>query len=128
MNLGVACLLLAMLLTPAVDGVAKTRAADQAATAIAFLRYFAAGLVALAVAGATGRRIVVPRDDRLGQLWRTGLIMAAMTALIAALGMVPMAKAVGGFLIAPIVSSLLGILVWREPPTRPRLVGAGLSF
>ena len=50
--------------------------------------------------------------------------MGAMTALIAALGMVPMAKAVGGFLIAPIVSGLLGILVWREPPTATRLAGS----
>jgi drug/metabolite transporter (DMT)-like permease len=39
-----------------------------------------------------------------------------------------MAKAVGGFLIAPIVSGLLGILVWREPPTVPRLAGSGVSF
>ena len=54
--------------------------------------------------------------------------MGAMTALIAALGMVPMAKAVGGFLIAPIVSGLLGILVWREPPTAPRLMGSAISF
>ena len=54
--------------------------------------------------------------------------MGAMTALIAALGMVPMAKAVGGFLIAPIVSGLLGILVWREPPTATRLAGSAVSF
>ena len=54
--------------------------------------------------------------------------MGAMTALIAALGMVPMAKAVGGFLIAPIVSGLLGILVWREPPTATRLMGSAISF
>jgi drug/metabolite transporter (DMT)-like permease len=59
---------------------------------------------------------------------RTALIMGAMTALIAALGMVPMAKAVGGFLIAPIVSGLLGILIWREPPTPGRLAGAAVSF
>lgn len=128
MKLGVAFLILAMLLTPAVDGVAKTLSAEQTPMTIAFLRYLSAGLVALAVAGGTGRRIVVPRDDRLGQLWRTALIMAAMTALIAALGMVPMAKAVGGFLIAPIVSGLLGILIWREAPTAPRLAGSALSF
>jgi drug/metabolite transporter (DMT)-like permease len=39
-----------------------------------------------------------------------------------------MAKAVGGFLIAPIVSGLLGILVWREPPTATRLMGSAVSF
>jgi drug/metabolite transporter (DMT)-like permease len=54
--------------------------------------------------------------------------MGAMTSLIAALGMVPMAKAVGGFLIAPIVSGLLGILVWREPATSTRLAGSAVSF
>ena len=128
MNLGVGLLILAMLLTPAVDGVAKTLSAEQSPTMIAFLRYFTAGLVALAVARGTGRRIIVPRGDRLGQIWRTALIMGAMTALIAALGTVPMAKAVGGFLIAPIVSGLLGILLWREPPTPQRLAGSAISF
>jgi drug/metabolite transporter (DMT)-like permease len=128
MNLGVAFLVLAMLLTPAADGVAKSLAAEQSPVAIAFVRYLSAGLIALAVAGLAGRPIVVPRGDRAGQLVRTGLIMAAMTSLIAALGMVPMAKAVGGFLIAPVVSGLLGILVWREPPTAPRLAGSGLAF
>ena len=117
-----------MLLTPAVDGVAKSLSAEHSATMIAFVRYLFAGLTALAVARATGRRIVVPREDRLGQLARTALIIGAMTALIAALGMVPMAKAVGGFLIAPIVSGLLGILVWREPPTVTRLAGSAISF
>ena len=69
----------------------------------------------------------MPAGDRLGLVLRTALIMAAMTALIAALGMVPMAKAVGGFLIAPVVSGLLGILVWGERPTAPRLVGSAIS-
>ena len=128
MNVGVAFLILAMLLTPAVDGVAKSLSAAHSPMMIAFLRYLSAGLVALLVARGTGRRIAVARGDRAGQLLRTALIIGAMTALIAALGMVPMAKAVGGFLIAPIVSGLLGILVWREPATAPRLAGSAVSF
>jgi drug/metabolite transporter (DMT)-like permease len=128
MQSGVCFLILAMLLTPAVDGVAKTLSTEHTPMMIAFLRYFTAGMIALAIARATGRRIEVARGDRLGQVVRTALIMGAMTALISALGMVPMAKAVGGFLIAPIVSGLLGILVWREPPTAPRLAGSAISF
>lgn len=128
MNAGVVFLVLAMLLTPAADSVAKSLSADHTPMMIAFLRYFVAGLAAVAVAGICGRRIEVPREDRLGQLARTALIMGAMTALIAALGMVPMAKAVGGFLIAPIVSGLFGILIWREAPTLPRLAGSAISF
>ena len=129
MNVGVGFLVLAMLLTPAVDGVAKTLSADHTPMMIAFVRYLSAGLIALAVARGTGRAHRRRRSgDRVGQLVRTALIMGAMTALIAALGMVPMAKAVGGFLIAPIVSGLLGILVWREPPTATRLAGSAVSF
>jgi drug/metabolite transporter (DMT)-like permease len=128
MNVGVWFLVLAMLLTPAVDGVAKTLSAEQSPIVIAFVRYLSAGLIAVAAAGLTGRRVVVPAGDRIGQVFRTALIMAAMTSLIAALGMVPMAKAAGGFLIAPIVSGLLGVLVWREPPTLPRVAGSGMSF
>lgn len=127
MQIGVCFLVLAMALTPAVDGMAKTLASDYSPMMIAFLRYFAAGVIALALARVSGRRVIVPAGDRLGQIARTALIMGAMTALIAALGMVPMAKAVGGFLIAPIVSGLLGILIWRETPTMERLVGSALS-
>lgn len=128
MQTGVCFLILAMLLTPAVDGVAKTLAADHTPMMIAFLRYMTAGLIATAIAKSTGRKIVVPRGDRVGQVIRTGLIMGAMVSLIAALGMVPMAKAVGGFLIAPIVSGLLGIAIWKEEPTPTRLAGSAVSF
>ncbi len=128
MNIGVCFLILAMLLTPAVDGVAKTLSADHSPMMIAFVRYLSAGLIALLAARGTGRRIVVAKGDRLGQLVRTALIMGAMTSLITSLGMVPMAKAVGGFLIAPIISGLLGIVVWRELPTTTRLMGSAVSF
>jgi drug/metabolite transporter (DMT)-like permease len=128
MRAGVGLLILAMLMTPAADGVAKSLAADHPPIAIAFVRYLCAGLVALAAARVVGRRIAVPPGDRLGQVARTALLVGAMTALIAALGLVPMAKAVGGSLIAPVVSGLLGIAVWREPPTASRLAGAAVSF
>jgi drug/metabolite transporter (DMT)-like permease len=127
-NTGVALLILAMLLTPAADAVAKMLSADLGPMAIAFVRYLSAGLIAVAVARGLRRGIRVPAGDRVGVVLRTALIMAAMTALIAALGMVPMAKAVGGFLIAPVVSGLLGMLVWGERPTLPRLVGSGVSI
>jgi drug/metabolite transporter (DMT)-like permease len=127
MRTGVIFLVLAMLLTPAVDGVAKMLSADYSPMQVAFLRYFTAGLIALAIARVSGRRIVVHREDRAGMVFRTALIMAAMTALIAALGMVPLAEAVGGFLIAPIVSGLLSVVLYREALTVPRVVGSLLS-
>lgn len=128
MQSGVLLLVLAMLLTPAVDGVAKSLSTDYSPMEVAFLRYFTAGLIALAIARLSGRRVVVPREDRPGMVLRTALIMAAMTALIAALGMVPLAQAVGGFLIAPIVSGLLSVVLFREALTAPRIVGSLLSM
>lgn len=128
MQTGVCFLILAMLLTPAVDGVAKTLSAEHTPMMIAFMRYLTAGLIALVIARMTRRKIIVPKGDRMGQLLRTALIMGAMTALIAALGMVPMAKAVGGFLIAPIVSGLLGIIVWKEEVTVTKIAGSAISF
>lgn len=128
MRTGIGCLVVAMLLTPAADGVAKTLAAREPAMTVACLRYLAAGLVALALAAALGRRVTLPRRALGGQIFRTALLMGAMSALVAALGLAPMANAVGGFLVAPIVSGLLGIVVWREAPTAPRLLGAALSF
>ena len=119
---------MAMLLTPAVDGVAKTMAASAPPMTVACLRYLAAGLVAVAVAACAGRRVSVPRRDFGRQIVRTALLMGAMTALIAALGLVPMARAAGGFLVAPVVSGLLGILVWGEAATAPRLAGGAVSF
>ena len=95
---------------------------------VACLRYLAAGLVALAVAAAPGAGSSCRAPDFGRQLVRTALLMGAMTALIAALGLVPMARAAGGFLVAPVVSGLLGILVWGEAATAPRLAGGAVSF
>jgi drug/metabolite transporter (DMT)-like permease len=128
MRRGVLFLILAMTLTPAADGAAKALSTDYAPMTLACLRYLSAGLVALVAAAALRRPIVVPAADRLGLVLRTALIMAAMTALIAALGATSMARAVGGFLIAPIVSGLLGVVVWGERPTAARVVGSALAL
>lgn len=120
-------LLLAMSLTPAVDGIAKGLGNSYDPMFIAFLRYCGAGLVALGAAALLRHPLRIPRADLAGQVLRTALIMGAMTALIAALALVPLANAVGGFLIAPVVSTVLSILVIKEKATPTRLAGSALS-
>ncbi len=117
-----------MSLTPAVDGIAKGLGDSFSPMFIAFLRYFGAGFVALAFALATRQKVHIPRGDYLGQVFRTALIMGAMTALIAALALVPLANAVGGFLIAPIVSTALSVLLMGEKLTTGRAFGSVLSI
>jgi drug/metabolite transporter (DMT)-like permease len=128
MHAGVGFLVVAMLLTPALDGAAKVLATENTPMTIAFLRYFTAGTIVITLARLTGRQIEVPRDDRRGMVFRTALMMGAMTMLITALSMVPMAKAVGGFLIAPIVSGLLCVFLYGESLSPSRVAGTAVSF
>ncbi len=95
---------------------------------IVFLRYFSAGLLALSVARLRGVRLDFPRAERLGIVLRTALVIGAMTLLILALSLIPLANAVGGFLIAPIIATMVSVVVYRERLTLPRITGAAVSF
>ena len=128
MKAGVGFLVAAMALTPLTDGLSKVLGTGQSAFFICFSRYFVAGVVALSIALISRRPIEVPVHDRTGQLFRTGLMMGAMVSLIYALSIVPLANAVGGFLIAPMVASLISILFFNERMSVARSVGAVLSF
>jgi len=127
-GLGIGLLLAAMTVVPFVDAVAKTLGHGHTPFFVSFGRYFAAGCVALIVAALLRRPIAVPRADRRGQVWRTALLMGAMTLLIAALSRIPMADALGAFFISPVVSTVLGVLVLKEEATTPRIAGAVLGF
>jgi drug/metabolite transporter (DMT)-like permease len=121
-------LVLAMSLTPGLDGIAKTLSSDYSPFFVTFLRYLSAGCVALIAAKLAGQKIHVPKKGRLGQVWRTALLVGAMTCLITALSMVPMAQAVGGFLISPLVATFLCIWLYKEKLTVQRAAGAILSL
>ena len=128
MKIGVGILVTAMALTPLTDGFSKALGDNQTAFFICFVRYFVAGVIALAIALLFKKPIEVPRHDRMGQVFRTGLMMGAMTSLIYALSIVPLANAVGGFLIAPVVASLISVLLYKERMDAFRFIGAILSF
>ncbi|NOX72556.1 MAG: DMT family transporter [Alphaproteobacteria bacterium] len=117
-----------MSLTPFGDALSKQLGDTQSPFVIVFLRYFTAGLIALVIARATKTPIRIPTQDRGGMVVRTALVMAAMTLLIIALSMIPLANAVGGFLIAPIVAILLSVRLYRERLSWPRIAGAFASF
>ncbi len=128
MQSGVFLILLSMSLTPLGDALSKHLGDTQSPLFIVFLRYFVAGLIALSLARATGADLSVPRAARAGLVLRTALVIGAMTLLIIALSMVPLASAVGGFLIAPIVATLISVLFHGERLTLPRLAGSVISF
>ncbi len=128
MQSGVFLLIMAMCLTPGVDVLAKQLTAEHSPFAVAFYRYFAGGLVALCVAKAFGQKIHIPQKARVGQLIRTGLLVGSMICLITAFSMVPLAYAVGGFLISPVVATILGVIFLGEKLTGVRTIGVVLSL
>ena len=128
MRQGVLLLIIAMFLTPGLDGIAKHLSLEYSPFFVCFLRYFSAGIVALFASKIIGQPIYVPKQGRLGQVVRTALLIGAMTCLITALSMVPMAHAVGGFLIAPLVATLLSVIFFKEALTTQRVIGALLSL
>ena len=128
MQSGIFLLMIAMCLTPGVDAIAKQLTADHSPFMVAFFRYFSGGLVALVAAKLFCQPIHVPKEARVGQIFRTALLVASMTCLITAFSMVPMAYAVGGFLISPIVSTAISIVFFGEKPTVGGILGVCVSF
>lgn len=128
MQNGIFLILLSMSLTPFGDALSKQMTMTQAPVFIVFLRYLTAGVIALAILVISGKPIEFPRENRTGLLVRTALVMAAMLLLVVALSMAPLASAVGGFLIAPIVAMLISGFIFGEALTASRLIGAIVSF
>lgn len=127
MQNGIILLILAMSLTPGIDALSKYMSTMQTPFQVSFFRYLAAGIVALLIARALRQPVRLPRKGRIGHVWRTALLVGAMTLLITALSMVPLANAVGGFLVAPIVSTILCVVFLREKLTAPRIFGVVAS-
>lgn len=128
MGNGSVLLVIAMTLTPGVDALAKVLGATHTPFQVTFLRFLAAGIVALCTARILKIPVLVPKKGRIGQVIRTGLLVGATTCLVYALTLVPLAYAVGGFLIAPIVSTLCSVIFLRERLYAERGLGALLAL
>ena len=125
---GILLILLSMSLTPLGDAISKHLASAQPPVEIVFLRYLAAGLIGLCLILVRGRGVHLQRQQFGGLILRTFCVMAAMSLLAMALALVPLAVAVGGFLIAPLVAVLISIVLYGERLTVPRATGAAFSF
>jgi len=128
MRSGIFLILLSMSITPFGDALSKDLGAAQSPLTIVFLRYLVAGLVALALAAVTKTPVRVQRKELPGLFLQTALVILAMSCLVLALSMVSLAAAVGAFLIAPIVATLISVVVFGHVLTIPKICGSLLSF
>lgn len=117
-----------MSLTPLGDALSKHLGQSQSPVFIVFLRYFVAGIMALAIARAVRVPVRLPKEHPHLLLFTSALVISAMGLLILALSMVPLSTAVGAFLIAPIIAVLISVVAFGEQLTPTRFLGAVLSF
>ncbi len=119
MQNGVILILLSISLTPIRDALSKHLGENNSPMFIVFMRYFIAGLIALAIVRFQRVEIEFPRHARAGSVFRTALVIGAMTMLIVVLSMIPLANAVGRFLVAPIIAMLISVVLLHKKRQHP---------
>ena len=126
--LGIALMLAAMAMVPAMDGIAKALSARYAVLAIVWARYFFHfALLAPLVVARFGARAFVPAHLGL-QVVRGGLLTAATGLYFAALAHMPMADALAVFFVTPLITVLLSGLLLGETVGRRRWLAVAVGF
>lgn len=125
---GILLIILSMSLTPAGDTLAKGLGASMSPFTIVFLRYFVGGIFGIGLALARHKPVRLAPNDTVGTLFRTALVIGAMTLLVFALARVPLASAVAAFLISPIVAIVISTVAHGERLGTQRLIGAMLGL
>lgn len=126
--LGVILMAAAMLIIPAVDGIAKHLSSSHTPYFIAFARYAVASLFVLPLSLVLHGRNFLPRPPRGTHLLRTLFLILAMTCYIFALARIEMATAISAFFIGPLVATLLAVAFFKERITSRKVFSLGLGF
>lgn len=125
---GIGLMILAMLLIPVVDGLAKFLSSDYSPVYVSWVRYCAGSLVILPIVLSRRESLRFPRRDLGSQVLRTVFLVAAMTLFFIAVSRIPLATAVGAYFVAPIIATILSWLVLREAMTVPKMIAVGAGF
>lgn len=126
---GIALMTVSSLTLPLVDGIAKLLIETHSPFLVAWARYTAAALLVLPLAAARGVRIRAVKDAMASNWLRALLVVSAMTCFFWAISEIPLATALGGYFIGPVVASVLAARLLGEAMTARRIaaVAAGLA-
>lgn len=120
---------IAMFTYPVADAATKYLGTSHSAVGVTWARLTVCALAMLPLALAVTRGWA--RFDRralIEQVVRAVLVFAATLLFVVAITLVPLANALGAYLVGPVVASLLAVRVLGEPWTRRRAVAAALGF
>jgi len=124
---GVLLMSLAMLIIPAVDGLAKHLSAFYSPLMIGWCSFLAASVLVTPVAVRLHGRAIFPQTQRRLHLLRLVFLLAAATLYYVAVSRIPLATAVSAYFIGPIVASLLAVAVLGERFTPAKLISLALG-
>jgi drug/metabolite transporter (DMT)-like permease len=122
---GILLMIVASLVVPLVDGIAKTLGARHSPFFVAWVRYATASLIVVPLTLLRSRGVHARRDDFASNALRTALIVGAMTSFFFAITDIPLAMAFGGYFLGPIIAAFLAAPLLGEKITQARL-GAGV--
>lgn len=126
---GIALMTLAMLIVPAVDGLAKHLSAEYSPLFLGWARYAVASLIVLPVAAAmNGPKAVFPAERWTPHLSRTVFLIAAMTLYFLAIARIPLATAVSAYFVGPVAATGLAVFLLKERMTRAKAISLALGL
>lgn len=118
---------LAMLIIPAVDGLAKHLSATYSPLMIGWVSFAASALIVTPVAVRLHGPALLPRSQKWLHLLRLAFLLTAATLYYLAIARIPLATAVSAYFIGPVVAALLSVLVLKERMTARKLASLGLG-
>src|SRR5262245_54774487 len=125
---GVLLMILAMLIIPLVDGIAKYLSRSYSPLFISWGRYAVACGVVIPIAAAWRGKRLFPAERLGAHILRTLFLVIAMTLYFLALARIPLASAVSAYFVGPVVSVLLSIAILKERLTLKKALSVMLGF
>jgi len=125
---GIALMVVAMLILPLTDGLAKYLSASYSPLFLGWARYAVACVVVLPLTAGIKGRDIFP-SERLGShVLRTVFLVTSMTLYFLAITMVPLATAVSTYFVAPVIAVVLSLFILKERMTWPKGISLLLGF
>jgi drug/metabolite transporter (DMT)-like permease len=118
----------AMLLVPAVDGIAKALSATHSPLYISCARYAFACFFVLPWALAQRGVRFLPREKLAAHAMRTFFAAASMGCFFIALSVAPMADVASAYFVGPIIATILSVLLLGEALTPRKIAALILGF
>jgi drug/metabolite transporter (DMT)-like permease len=124
---GILLMSLAMLIIPAVDGLAKFLSAHYSPLMIGWCSFLCASLIVTPIAVRQHGRAIFPQGQRGLHLLRVAFLLLSATLYYLAVARIPLADAVSAYFIGPIVASVLGVAALKERFTSLKVVSLALG-